>query len=474
MVYKKGRQKKPRAIPVKRGCRIILKKGKGPKHKYNGREVSVVEYPPRGGWMTVGFRGSAIKWRKGQYLVESVAAQSKKLEQRMDQVDDNVWTNIFSYLVGPSSDGLFCHDSDQDHSPSKRISHNDLIWVKDAQKIHSTLTAVCERWRSSCNNNMAAIFGLINANLDALPEAEVVPCMHWMIKRKVSLGALNFSAADYGDFRFLEQLLNYCDTSNLKFMRARRRRHSDANEYHSCWISTAYEFQKGGRTIDLTNGCSTDTYQNMCKVLDVPYPCSPPKLQQLHDAIAFNCKNVSELQINIDLPEKVMGNNIQDFLSEALFSLESIRTLELSLDVIVGASSIIERILKKLVNLQHLSLSSPRGNSSSPKRVHIASTRLRSLNVSNFGKEVFISGDLPKLKSFTHRLYNGIVPQFGHEQPMVRFNHDDQPYFHADQAIIYGLKIPSKCRVINYDVYSTVYDLSPAWRLRNFRNAPLF
>jgi len=78
---------------LQRGCHIVLKRGKGLKRRYNGKEASVVEYPSRGSWMTVATNdeNNVLKWRKGQCIF--------KTKDNTNILDDGMWCYIFGFLV---------------------------------------------------------------------------------------------------------------------------------------------------------------------------------------------------------------------------------------------------------------------------------------------------------------------------------------------------------------------------------------
>jgi hypothetical protein len=507
MTKKNRVQKKNPAKPTKPGCRIMLKTGNATRRKYNGREVRVMEYPSKGGWMTVDFRGHAMKWRKTGYFLESPEARKQRLtlERVMDQIRDKVWASIFSYLVGPSHDITLSENGHEAQDP------RELISVDDAKHIHSTLISVCSRWRNTCDCNVAAIFGRMNADLDALPVAQVVPCMHWMIKHKVSIGALTFHA-DYGDILFLEKLLNACDTSKLTFLFAYiiatpKKSHHMYNDVGSN-CSSQWICEASGATYDPldlhewhafrnSDPNSWVTLQQMCTKLSVPYSPSPPKVQQLHNTIASNCRNISQLHVNIERKDQAkrrdywFDNDLSDdpetedhdIVSESLFSLDRLRKLGLSLRFVPGASSVIERVLEKLDDLEELSISCTRlgvnptdcssmgdmmrsiydnahtdDDVGRGTRVHIASKKVRVLNVSGLSDHHWISGDLPKLEKLIYGCFRGIVPKFTKEQSqtVVSINNRRDQYFFAGQASIQRMKLPPLCKVIAQGLHREV------------------
>jgi len=424
--------------------------------------------------MAIKILGRAIEWKRRRRC--SVKSSEGREEQQIDRLNDDVWTNIFSFLGEPSNDS---HRGENGEGKQKR---KDLIELSQAKRLHSTLSAVCRRWRSVCNSNTVTIFGRINADLNVLPVAQVVSHVQWMIKNRVSLAALAFNA-DRGDILLLEKLLNHCDTSQLTFVHA----HINIGSGHySKWVSEAY-----ARTIDRYD--TRITLLEMCKSLGVPYSHSPQRLRQLHNAIALNCNKLCDLEVNVEFPQAAIGTTYRKFLlatgtthrdyfSEALFSMDSIRRLKLSVQLTFGTSSIVEWMLENLVNLQELWISCPaiRFSFRWPKRIRIASKNLRSLNALGLSKDTWISGDLPKLEKLTCIGYGGIVPQFTNEQRknVITTNgfqqRDNNHCFFAGQAKIPNIQIPPACKVVVHEISGDCITDAPHWLHQRFRNAPIW
>eukprot|EP00592_Proboscia_alata_P026641 CAMPEP_0194446980 /NCGR_PEP_ID=MMETSP0176-20130528/128748_1 /TAXON_ID=216777 /ORGANISM="Proboscia alata, Strain PI-D3" /LENGTH=524 /DNA_ID=CAMNT_0039273769 /DNA_START=92 /DNA_END=1664 /DNA_ORIENTATION=+ len=515
MAYATNKEKKKKrsaAIPLKNGNRIVLKKGKGSKRKYNGRNASVLEYPSRGGWMTVAtFAGNALKWRKGQWIVKPSEGYN------VHNINDDLWCNIFSFLVGPIK-----KKSDPSDLAASKNCLPTGVGVKDAKEFYSKISKVCKRWKNLCDSNMTVIFGHINANLDALLSSQVIPHMHWMIKHKVSIGILVF-CADYGDIPFLVQLLDTCDTTRLTVVKARCNtiyigsiihdghvrttlwisavytskeergvidltcsicRHTllkearcntiyigstiyDGHVRSTLWISAAYTSKKERGVIDLTCSiCRLMLLKDMCDLVGVPYSRSHPKLRQLHDAIAYNCKNLSELLINLDIPAETQKSDLRDHLSESLFSPDLRCKLHLSLSLPNGIiSPVMDIVLENLVNLELLSIGRKisRGG---PMKIRLNSKHLRSLDISQLMKLNFMCGNLPNLKTLRYfgGLYSGgFVPVFLDDEKEQRCIDETETvdnyngynltqgrdyHYRASEVRIHRLSIPPECEII--------------------------
>jgi len=484
MYLTKKQKKNSAAIPLKKNCRIFLKKGKGSKRKYNGKEASVVEYPSRGGWMTVAtLTGSALKWRKGQYIVKpQYFLEPPKEQNTTHRINDDIWCTIFSFLVQPSQKKYTSPDIMHRRA---YIYHNitgkgEGIWVKDAKLLHSKLTRVCNRWSNVCNNNMTMVFGHINANMDALPINQVVPHMNWMIKHNISIGSLVFHA-DYDDIPFLVKLLNTCKTSRLTILKARCTtsysigRLSLSGNFRSEWICSAYTSKIEGGIVDLTDPNDSVSLRDMCRVLGVPFSGSRPKLRHLHDVIASNCTNLRELLVNIEVPSQTNELDLRDHLSENLFSPNLKCKLHLRLSSCSGSrSAVLKIVLENLVNVEELSIgfSSEGERSYGPRKIRVASNYVRSLDVSGLGKNNYISGDLPNLKilicdcSFWG---GGIIPQFNNvdEEQRCKDQIASHCRFHAGQVRIHDLNIPPACEIVTDSLGSA------DWQLQQFIDAPL-
>jgi|AntRauTorckE5430_2_1112549.scaffolds.fasta_scaffold03922_1 hypothetical protein len=471
MTYATKKEKKTKRrsafIFFYKGNHIVLNKGKGSKCKYNGWDASILEYPSKGVWMTVATSaGNALKWRKGQWIVKPSEGYN------VHNINDDLWCNIFSFLVG----SIKTKSDPSDYAG---------VWVKDAKDFHLEISKVCKRWKNLCNSNMTAIFGHINANLDALLSSQVILHVHWMIKYKVSIGILVF-CADYADILFLVKLLDTCDTTRLTVVKAR------CNTIYICdntsyiasnnrpirgsfWISDAYTAKEQREVIDLTSSSYRHmALKDICDLVGVPYSRSPMKLRQLHDAIAYNCKNLSELLINLDIPAETQESDLRDHLSESLFSPDLKCKLHLSLSLPNGIiSPVMDIVLEKLVNLELLSISMerPDGSYSRSVKIRLDSKHLQSLDVSQLGQFNFICGNLPNLKSLRYKGgFSGFIPVFlndEEDQRCIDQTVDFTYHYHASEVRIHSLSIPPECKII-----ALAKPISkPQWVLDVFSNA---
>jgi len=45
-----------------------------------------------------------------------------------------------------------------------KVREEELLWVRDAVRVHTQLSSVCRLWRGICNQSLSAILGRLNAN----------------------------------------------------------------------------------------------------------------------------------------------------------------------------------------------------------------------------------------------------------------------------------------------------------------------
>ena len=217
----------------------------------------------------------------------------------------------------------------------------------------------------------------------------------------------------------------------------------------------------------------------MSRKVGVPYSIRTPTQRRLHDTIAANCKNILELQVSIAIPNAPI--NCREYLSASLFSLDHISKLEVSLwgdQAHRFDGMVVTRLIENLPKLQELSVKSAY-RCSHVNRLHIESSsqsRLSVLNVSGMSKNHWISGVLPNLRTLIyHGGYggNGIVPQFTNEQKLkVLRNVDGDYHYHAGQATIHNVTIPSTCEVIVQDYCGREILNGMSWALKDFLISP--
>ena len=470
----------PVSTPVKCGCRVILKGGTGPKQKHNGLEASVLEYPRRGSWMTVGLASSCspVKWRKGHCTAIGTVRTKQRLREVLQRVDDDVWRIVFGFLSG--SHDWVCDVMATKVHPAhaygdrNRRHRSESVWVKDAMRIHSTLTDLSETLGRLCGGDLHAFFGRMNANFDGMKTEEVVPCIRWMIQHKAAIGSLVFYA-DYGDFAMLEELLHVCDTSGVTFVRARsdpvfRGCWSRGSVQDSQWITHAYKSEhqspRGTRQvcdIDDSGNRQFVPLKEMCAYFDIPYS-SHPSLHNLHHAIALNCPNLSEIEVNINIPKKA---NLHHHLSAALFSSHKIRRLDLSLPTSnPHLSTIIERTVENLTNLEELSLRSTFYSFGKDKTIHLRLPKLRSLDVRGMVKKNHVRGEFTRLETLKFRgnqNFETVIPKFRSREDLTRARIAGRRrgvdiYFRAGQVKLFGLNLPPDCECFGEDCDSNFYE----------------
>lgn len=128
MVNRKGRQRQSKVPPLKRGCRIILRKGEGSKVEHNGLMASVLEYPSKGSWMTVELQNGVLKWRKSHYLPSRSIDRDQRVKQLMllnegERLRQKHW---FHTGDGSAQQPYFFHQMDMIHRP-KHYDEDDMV-----------------------------------------------------------------------------------------------------------------------------------------------------------------------------------------------------------------------------------------------------------------------------------------------------------------------------------------------------------
>ena len=461
---------------LKSGDRIVLHRGEGAKRQYNGHAAVVSDFPAKGGWMTVNVvqesKTTRIKWRKGRFTMKAPETTTTP-----PLLQEN-WVRIFGFL-GSSTEIRVKNET----SSAKR-DEEELLWVRDAARLHTQLASVCSLWRLVCDHHLASILGRLDANLDALRIEKVVPCIHWLCKHKIALGALKFDA-EFGDIPFLEKLLSTCDTSELTKVRAFCHKscvspERDSDLWKSRWVSSAYHdiFSPSGPCVDLTEDVEMGSFELMAATLGVPFR-DDPQQHELQDVLALNCPNLLELSINVAMPNGPVC--CPEYLGMALFSMHKLSKMEISLgmigwqhgDPLQFDGMIVARMVENLPQLKELTLKS--GLFCTSRQLHVVSSSLRTLNTSGLSKFAWVSCQCPNLERFECSGYsfagNGTIPHFSTEQRQnlsADSFHGSALHIAAGRATFEGLDVPPSCECIMHD-----YRAPENFALEDFRNARL-
>jgi len=446
---------------LKLGDTIVLKRGQGEKRKYNGSEATVTAYPVNGDTMTVFVSSKRVKWSKRDYAAP------------LPELKEEAMVAIFRFLGSPD-----------EKEPSSSDNEEELVWVRDAVKVHTQLASVCRSWREICNQYLSVVLGRLNANFDALDTGTIIPVAQWLVKHNLVIGSLKFDA-ELEDLPLLVQLLTECDTTKLANVRAYvdksyRRWSYKASE----WISAAYHARAcQGHFVNLTNGSQDISFECKAKYLGVPVCTMTQK--DFHDILAAQCPNLATLSLTVSMPVRQDQVRCSEYLSSALFSLSSITNLEVGLCCHLSArgswpinGTVFYKMIKNLTSLTKLSIKTSKSNSCvHGRRFLIMSPTLKILDTTGLGKHVWVSClECPKLERFkcngaaygngTRPLFTGddLVNMDSFEESFVK---DGDLKVNAGRVDFAGLDVPDTCECILRDFCSFKTD----WILEANRNA---
>jgi hypothetical protein len=407
---------------------ILLAGGKNNKRKFNGKLARIVLYPNVSSWMTVQLGTTQMKWRKGGF----------KQINPFEILNEQATINIFSFLGGGDT-----------------VTTEGTLWVKDAARIHTKLSSVCRSWKETCDRNLLAILGLLNADFDALPNARVIPCIFWLTKYRLSLGSLKFTA-EVADIPLLARMLTECQTDHLTIVKA-----YFGEKYRSPWISEAYFYviQFSIEVIDLAGETDLSTSQaEKARALGIPVGLHSQRY--FHDSMASLCPNITDLAVNLTIqPGRWI---ISENASTLLFSMPKISKLKLSLGLscqytyshhqaALGFDGMLfSKVINNLTGLRELTLANRSAQALSSNRFHVESPTLRVLDVQGLSKSIWISCKCPRLERY---LCNGNIYGNGSRpasRPLDETIHNSSSgiYFYAGAVPFLGLEIPNDCMCI--------------------------
>lgn len=425
----------------------LSKGGRGAKRKFNGRRCVVTDYPRTGSWMTVQLlpndrngkdskRDVNIKWRKRSYSRHIVAHAQRDKVDPMKLLDgcDHIWANILSYCA--------------EHG----VQH-DGMWIKDAVKIHRTMSLVSKKWKKSFADPMYRYIGSINADLDALKSETVIPAIKWMCQYGSYLSSLKVQVR-YNLIPIIQKLLQETNTRTLVNMRFGYGNQGDI------WVDSCYDkfFGTNYSVIDLCTNDPGPTFQEKTEALDMPSAMgvSNQELgQRLQECIAFHCPNLRSLSWNF---AKISNTEV---VNSPIFSLSSLTHLELGMhfDHWVQREqreyddlNIITRMIQNLGNLQHLKIKFDIYSMSS-KKIQIHSQSLRYLDVSEMSKSCFVACICPLLEVFICKgggYGNGSMPILTEEEiDAYKEKYRGKTLVQCQsQMQLPGMDIPDSCKCI--------------------------
>ena len=333
------------------------------------------------------------------------------------------------------------------------------------------LSSVCRYWKAVTLRHLSSILGPLNVDLNALNLGYVIPCILWLCKHKPIIGSLSFDA-QLPDVPVLIKLLRSCQTEQLLTVRAYLRdTHLAQSDYSvSQWLAAEARRLGMNVTVDWNNwGFYRETQtcaqiNNLSSVLGISLNERRTE-KDLHDTLAAQCSNVSDLIIRVSIPVGSSRHDWSQHISSDLFSLQSIRKIKICLGFFKRdfrtrrIDSEIDRMIfnkmtRNLSSLEHLSLA---GGLDIPdcwelmrgRRFHINLRSLLSLDVTDLPSASWVSCDCPRLKTFqcsgTWYGSNGSRPV---KLPLIASDEQQALTTRAGDVPYIGLDVPDSCEVI--------------------------
>ena len=427
----------------------------------------------------------------GLALVSKETTQQAQL--KLIEENEYVLASIFSFLGSSSSshhDLILGNSFANKQQRQREMENKDALFsVRDTAIIYTQLCRVSKTWKRVCDKNASYIFGTINANLNSKYFSRnvehIIPCIVFLCQHKLCIGTLLFNS-ELNDIRLLEQLLTTCDTSKLTYMKALCRCNNTAHQRGqqiittlsraSAWLDDAYYkyYHPQPVVIDLLSGNELPwSYAAMAQSIGIPFDGQTIQ-RDLHNCIAENCPNLTELEINIGQLEQDM--NCRNYLSQALWSHPKLQKLDLVLENRDGM--IVSRIVENLTNLTELVITGPRLWYDT--LFHITSTTITNLNIESMRQHCWISGTLPNLTTLVHTVsmkHGGIALE---PNDVVLLPQTAGSYYVNSNALCFRagrttairkLTIPPTCELIAKDFKK--YQHQSVYRISKFRDATL-
>jgi hypothetical protein len=96
--------------------------------------------------------------------------------------------------------------------------HGNVLCGPRTLLASTKLSSVCRSWKETCDRNLLAVLGLLNADFDALPNARVIP-LHFLADQAQALKARSSLQRTYR-YPLLTRLLTECQTDKLTIVKA--------------------------------------------------------------------------------------------------------------------------------------------------------------------------------------------------------------------------------------------------------------
>lgn len=436
------------------GKTVVLKEGQGEKRKFNGLKATIATYPAEGDLMTVFVQSKKVRWSKADCVPP------------LPDLEGHLWTHVFRFLGSPDA----MPEEEESVNVNDAEKEEELLWVRDAVKVHTQLASVCHAWRGICHQNLPTIFGRLNANFDALATEKIVPIIQWLCKHNLKIGVLKFDT-QLEELPLLEELLTKCDMRNLINVRAyiNKSLHQWSRSWQ--WTSMAYDAQNPSAQIpsegiiDLTGDVGT-SFETKARALNVPIRDMSQK--EFHNVLAKQCPSLATLSLSVTMPVGEERFPCSEYLSATLFSMPSITKLDV---LLVGDhrgawggsvnGMVFNKMIQNLSGLTSLAIHANRelyGN-----KFLIMSPTLKTLDVTGLSKGVWVAVDCPKLERFESGSGDGYS---GGTLPLYRnadvddFDSFTESFSRAEGLVVpagrvpmMNLSVPDTCECILRRVY---------------------
>jgi hypothetical protein len=272
---------------------------------------------------------------------------------------------------------------------NKKVSENEeesYLDVAEAGRFYYTLARVNRSWKTIMDAAISRLATYIILTYDEKLElAKVDGCFRWLIAHKMNIGSMSAKNCTY---------------------------YQDNGHNHPIRPSI----------IDIIRACDTKDLKDFTFIV---YHGESPAghLQARHflDEIAKECPNLTS--VNMTLVMRPMGglySTDPTLVSPAFFSLSSLRTLHLGIDMREPTqlgSSLIATFVEGLPNLEYLFLNSGQhatlGGDSAHTVFPIRSQSLKQILAEDFTKHIKFSLDCPQLQFYRCRGFVAHTPQPG-------------------------------------------------------------
>ncbi|GFH61467.1 hypothetical protein CTEN210_17943 [Chaetoceros tenuissimus] len=333
---------------------------------------------------------------------------------------------------------------------------HDGIWIKDAVKIHTTLSLVSKSWMSIFEK--PAYIGRIDVNLSALQPKQVIPSIQWMCRHGSHLSSLTFRVR-YDHIPIIEKLLQETNTNKLRNISMCYK------DYEVHWIEHAYLMALGvdPDVFDFSTKEDLTSLEEKANALGMPFASGANSTDlgmRLQESIAMHCPSLESLCWDRGSAHR------QEALDTPLLALPSLKSLKLLMEFYYNPEGynhpggypsddlyIITKMIQNLCNLQKLEVVLERDYKPPSKKLQIHSKSLRHLDASGLGKFFFVACKCPLLEKF---ICNGDIYGGGsmpiYSQPQIdEYNQGETLVQCQSEMQLPDMDIPNECECIIRD-----------------------